>query len=151
MRRRPVHDDRGQSLTEFALVIPVLIVLVMGLFDFSRAMFYLNGVAEAARNGARIAMVNQESAEICSAVAESATLLDLPTTCVAAATSPGVTHVPGSACSQLEQCTQTVTVKAQFQPVIPVFGGIVGPIKLESSSTVYVERLCPTAGVPTCP
>jgi hypothetical protein len=151
MRRSPVPADSGQSLTEFALVLPILIVLILGLFDFSRAMFYLNAVNEAARNGARIATVNQDSGHICTTVAEGATLLDLPTSCVGASTSPGITHVPGGNCSLLSECTQTVTVKAQFEPVIPVIGGIVGPVKLQSSSTVHVEHLCPAAGESACP
>jgi Flp pilus assembly protein TadG len=147
----PRTAARGQSLTEFALVIPVLIILVTGLFDFSRAMFYLNGVAEAARNGSRIALVNQDADYICAEVAEAATLLDLPPTCVAAGTSPGVTPESGAECPKLDACTQTITVKAQFTPIIPIISGVIGPIELSSASTVHIERVCPAPGELACP
>jgi Flp pilus assembly protein TadG len=143
-------SERGQSLTEFALVTPVLIILVVGLFDFSRAMFYLNGVAEAARNGSRIAMVNQDAAYICAEVAEAATLLDLPDGCAATDTDTGVLLNPDPPCNTLD-CEQTVTVTAEFQPVIPIVSGVVGPLRLVSTSTVNVERICPATGQPSCP
>lgn len=56
MTRR--HDDRGQSLVEFALVLPVLLLLVTGLFDVARAVWQENTLAYAAREGTRYAIVH---------------------------------------------------------------------------------------------
>jgi Flp pilus assembly protein TadG len=44
---------RGQSLVEFAIAAPVLILLVMGLLDLSRAFYYAVNIQGAAREGAR--------------------------------------------------------------------------------------------------
>jgi hypothetical protein len=52
-------DDRGQSFVEFALVLPVLLVLLLGIADFGR-VFQAGIVAEAAaRNGAEAAALER--------------------------------------------------------------------------------------------
>ena len=52
-RRRSTHR-RGQALVEFALVIPVFLVLMVALFDLGRAVFAYNTLTNAAREGARM-------------------------------------------------------------------------------------------------
>lgn len=47
----------GQSLIEFALMLPLLLILVMGLFDIGRAVFYYSVLNTAVREGARFAIV----------------------------------------------------------------------------------------------
>jgi hypothetical protein len=49
------HRQRSQSLAEFALVAPVLLLVVFGIVDLGRAVFYYNTLAHAAREGARVA------------------------------------------------------------------------------------------------
>ena len=49
--RRLEHE--GQTLVEFALVLSVFMLLVVGLFDGLRLAFYYSEVQEAARAGAR--------------------------------------------------------------------------------------------------
>jgi Flp pilus assembly protein TadG len=51
--------SRGQALMEFALVIPIFLLLVVALFDLGRAVFAYNTLTNAAREGARMAIVNQ--------------------------------------------------------------------------------------------
>lgn len=48
---------RGQSAVEFALVAPLLFLLMFGIVDFGRAMYYQNEITNAAREGARIAIL----------------------------------------------------------------------------------------------
>ena len=142
--------NRGQTLVETALVLPVIILLFMGLFDFGRAIFYYNSVAEAARNGSRVAIVNQTSIDICRIAAERATGLGLPTTCAPNATAVGVWHV--STCTALN-CQQSVRVNFRFQAITPIIGNVVGPINLTSTSRGQVERTCPPtfSGETACP
>ncbi len=49
--RRP--RQRGQAMVEFALLSGVLLLLVMGIFDFGRAIAVYINIAEAAHEGAR--------------------------------------------------------------------------------------------------
>jgi Flp pilus assembly protein TadG len=46
---------RGQTLTEFALVVPVLLVLIMGVLDGALLMFSVGTARYAAAEGSRVA------------------------------------------------------------------------------------------------
>jgi hypothetical protein len=48
--------QRSQALIEFALISPVLLLLVFGIVDIGRAVFYYDTVNHAAREGARTAV-----------------------------------------------------------------------------------------------
>ena len=54
MRRS--DGQRSQALIEFALVSPVLLLLVFGVIDIGRAVFYYDTIDHAAREGARVAV-----------------------------------------------------------------------------------------------
>ena len=56
MRTHAKHN-RGQSLVEFALVIPILVALMVGIFQFSLALMTKNVMTNAAREGARVQAV----------------------------------------------------------------------------------------------
>ena len=51
---RTGRDERGQALVEFSLAIIIFLVLLMGVFDFGRAIYQFNGVSQAAREIARV-------------------------------------------------------------------------------------------------
>ena len=54
----PARKDgqRSQALIEFALVSPVLLLLLFGVIDLGRAIFYYDTINHAAREGARVAV-----------------------------------------------------------------------------------------------
>src|SRR6185295_18346888 len=64
MTRRARRHGTGQSLAEFALVLPIFLVLFFAIFDLGSAVFTYNSLTNAAREGARLAIVNQDSASI---------------------------------------------------------------------------------------
>ena len=49
--------ERGQSLVEFALIIPIFIILVFGIIDFGMGLRAYITVTQATREGARYAAV----------------------------------------------------------------------------------------------
>jgi Flp pilus assembly protein TadG len=49
--------EKGQELVEYALVLPILLVLVFGIIDFAWTIFAYNSIANAAREGARRGVV----------------------------------------------------------------------------------------------
>lgn len=51
--RRWLADDRGAAVVEFAIVVPILLVLVMGIIDFGRMLAVAASLAAAVRDGAR--------------------------------------------------------------------------------------------------
>jgi len=50
-----IREQRSQALIEFALVSPVLLLLLFGTIDIGRAIFYYDTLNHAAREGARVA------------------------------------------------------------------------------------------------
>ena len=56
------HDKKegqhGQSLVEFALLMPIMLLIITGLFDVARAVWEENTLAYAAREGTRFAIVH---------------------------------------------------------------------------------------------
>jgi Flp pilus assembly protein TadG len=54
------RDDRGAAAVEFALVLPVLILLVLGLIEFSRVFNTQISISNAAREGARTMAIEND-------------------------------------------------------------------------------------------
>src|SRR5687767_3180728 len=55
--RTAKRAESGQSLVEFAIVLPVLLALVVGIFEFGRAWNVDQVLTNAAREGARRAVI----------------------------------------------------------------------------------------------
>ncbi len=65
VRARRERGDRGAVLIEFVLVAPVLLLLVVGLFEYGNAYRQIGGVERASQQGARTAasMANHRMAD----------------------------------------------------------------------------------------
>jgi Flp pilus assembly protein TadG len=73
MFRRNSHSERGANLVEFAMLAPFLILLLIGVVEFSWTLATNLDVKQGAREGARLTAVNYPdtgnaglAAEICS-------------------------------------------------------------------------------------
>jgi len=51
--RKNRTSQRGQSLLEFAMTLPLLLLIVLGVIEFGRAYFQYNTLSKAVRQGAR--------------------------------------------------------------------------------------------------
>ena len=54
-KRPRSRGQQSQALIEFALISPLLLLLIFGIIDIGRAVFYLDTLNHAAREGARAA------------------------------------------------------------------------------------------------
>jgi Flp pilus assembly protein TadG len=52
-------DESGVALVEFALIVPLLILILFAILDFGRAFNYWNDETHLANEGARFAAVNK--------------------------------------------------------------------------------------------
>jgi Flp pilus assembly protein TadG len=60
--RKRTHDARrGATIVETALVLGIALMLLLGLFDFGRVLMFRQLLANAAREGARLATVTTNS------------------------------------------------------------------------------------------
>jgi hypothetical protein len=58
MKRQFAGNSRGQSLVEFALILPIVVALLMGVFDIGRVVWANDVLSNAAREAARYAIVH---------------------------------------------------------------------------------------------
>lgn len=56
------ESERGAAAVEFALIVPILLMLVLGIFEFGRAFNIQVSLSEAAREAARYAAIHYADA-----------------------------------------------------------------------------------------
>jgi hypothetical protein len=56
-RFRMLSDERGSQIVEGALVLPLLLLVVLGILDFGLLFWRFESVTNAAREGARVAVL----------------------------------------------------------------------------------------------
>lgn len=138
-RRRSDRRDRGQALVEFALVVPIFLLLIFGLVDLGRAIYVNNAIAEAARDGGRWGSVQARSAteagrdSIAAEVMARMTAVPNPViqvTCVAA--------LPALGCRTND--ILVLEVRSEVDMITPIIGQIIGTLSLETTSRVVVNN-----------
>lgn len=144
----------GQGLVEFALVFPIFIMLLLGVFDIGRAVFAYNEITNAAREGVRIAMVNQDSASIHdrilsqtsgTTVQECVFYLESPTTLQ---TCDKGTRTPPDQCAAMKVgCIVHVEVWTNYTAITPIIGNFLGPMTLTANSEGALEFVCPNPDI----
>lgn len=147
-RRR---KSKGQSLAEFALVFPVMALLLFGLLDLGRAVYMYNTLANAARAGARVAAVNQNAGNgVCDPSQRDRwsivqCVMDEGVSIPVQKTDIDIKYI-GTSCvtRQLDPpCIAEITVFQTYTPFTPLIGDIIGPIQLRASSDMPVEAWYP--------
>jgi Flp pilus assembly protein TadG len=157
------RDQKGQGLVEFALIFPIGFVIILGLIDFSRAVYTSSTATEAARQAARTAIVDQTAADIQATAIQAAPLLSLTAsnitvTYLAPCTTTNSCGSGPTTCAQPDiGCLVSVTVNAPFDPITPFVNIFFPPAHLNvpgsfiaSTSVQPVEYVCPTASQLTC-
>lgn len=149
---RSQDEPRGQTLVEFALIIPIFILLVMGIFDLGRAVYGFNTVNNAAREAARLAIVDQTAAHVIGEATRSGINLGTQPADVTvdyrAAGSPSVAN----SCTTLAiNCLAHVRVQYSWQAATPIIGSLLGTIVVAGESQFPVESVCVEPTQPSCP
>ena len=111
--RRTAKNERGAAAVEFALVLPVLIVLLLGMIEFSRVYNIQISLSNAAREGARTMAITNDPGK-----AKAASVKAAPT--VNPALIPGdVTFDPATCATG---STMTVTIDYEVELITGLFG-----------------------------
>lgn len=120
--------ERGAAAVEFAFILPILLLVIGGTVDFGRALYTQVTLTNAAREGARAAVVGADAAARANAAA------------------PGVATVPPLVIGDCTSGDEEVTVTVSTQPfewivLGPALGLIPGattvlPSDLSSSATM---------------
>jgi Flp pilus assembly protein TadG len=97
MKMKSRQDERGAAVVEFALVAPLLLLMVLGIAEFGRAYHVQTTLSQAAREGVRVMAVQNDAAGAIAATRAAAPTLTLtniavtPSSCVASGTTPAAT------------------------------------------------------------
>lgn len=119
------EDQRGQSLVEIAVTMPILLLVLMGILDLGRAYWTYITLSDAAAEGAAYAALYPSDTEqaIARAADSSSGLIELDPAMVT------VTWGELSAGSPI-----TVTVEFEYVLLTPIMSKLVGETILMSSS-----------------
>jgi hypothetical protein len=127
------RPQAGQSAVEFALILPVIVLILMGVFDLGRAFYAYSVVADAAREGARAGVyATATDGQVAAAVTKYWIGLE---------TAPVVTIWPPAPPPRVSGNTISVTVRYVFRPVTPVIESFLPgrQINIVASSVMVVE------------
>jgi Flp pilus assembly protein TadG len=134
--RTQLRDERGQSLVELALILPLVLLVVLGIMDFGKAFNYWITENQIASEGARRAAVNIGSATLQQYVLsqiKTADLHDRASVCVTFPTGPtGTTKKVG------DPVKVTVAMSYAWLPFLKDLGGV-GTLTLRNSATMRLE------------
>ena len=61
-------SERGQSLVEFGLIIPIVMLIMLGLFDLGRVVFINNSLSDGARTARATLRRDPRDADYCAQV-----------------------------------------------------------------------------------
>lgn len=153
------EERRGQSLVEFALILPVFILLLLGIVDLGRGVFAYNTVSNAAREGARLAIVDQTISHVRDEASTAAVSLGIDPADVTVDFRDITTPDDPGSCSgaiagddnntgAIVFCIAVVTVPYEYQAATPVIGNLVGTLQLTGESRFKVDFNCEG---PECP
>lgn len=114
------RSERGTAAVEFALIVPVLILLVLGLVEYGRVYSVQISLSNAAREGARTMAIQNDAGKARTAARAAAPAV------TPALTSANVSVIP-AVCSAGSTVTVTVTytvhlVTGFFGPTLPLTG-----------------------------
>lgn len=109
-----IRNRRGQSSLELGLALPILLLLVIGMFDIGLYVYQNTLANEAARAGARMAVVTADNTLVAQAIAKAAPLQleDLST------------PLPSTARKTGDEVK--VVVEGKHKMITPLFGGMLG-------------------------
>jgi hypothetical protein len=138
--RWPRPESRGQALAEFALVLPIFLLILFGIIDGGRLVFTNNHLAEAAREGSRWGSVQERS----TTPAGRDEIVDETLARINGVPSPEVVV----SCERNEAAVPNcrtgdiliVRVTADFQLVTPFLSNLLGQPELSAQSKVMVNQ-----------
>lgn len=131
------RGQRGQALVEFALVIPLFLILVLGIVDFGLGLRAWISITNSAREGARVGAVRGN----CDAIIEQ--VMD---TSGGLVTADDQVTISPSDCDTNAGDSVSVTVDYEYNFVTPlggmlslIGGGIPSSVSISSTSVMRVE------------
>jgi Flp pilus assembly protein TadG len=118
VKRQSWTSETGAELVEFAIVLPLLLLVVFGIVDFGMLFQRYQAVTNAAREGARVAVLPlYNDADVAARVSQYLTAAGLTETATVPPPDRASVSLGG-------QCINVVTVSVDYPYTYSAFGGI---------------------------
>jgi Flp pilus assembly protein TadG len=134
------QQQRGQAIGEFALIIPLLFLMVVALLDFGRIVYVNNALAEGAREGARWGAVQGRAgttAGLISVADETkARMTAVPNPSVTVSCDRLITTTPNCSTGDIIE----VTAASVVSPMTPIIGQFIGPVTLTATAKMSIHQ-----------
>jgi Flp pilus assembly protein TadG len=126
-----LKKNDGQALVEFAIILPILLLILMGIVEFGMMLNSYLTVRNACREGARTAIVGSSDVEIKSLILTVSKALNN--------TDLTINITPGQS-NRKSGAPLTVEVKYNYHLTVPIISGIFGNvIVLDAQTTMRIE------------
>ncbi|WP_255768018.1 TadE/TadG family type IV pilus assembly protein [Pseudarthrobacter sulfonivorans] len=123
------HDERGAVAVEFAILLPLLLMLVLGTIEFGRAYNARVTLTNAARDGVRVMAIttnNVVAAKTAAANAAASVSSSItPSNVTVEVCTSASSCAPVTACNPKDQVTLTISY------TLSTITGIAGPFKMK--------------------
>jgi Flp pilus assembly protein TadG len=135
--RNARHDEHGQAVTEFAVILPVLLLVLFAIFQFGVIFNNYIEVAAAAREGARKGAVSRTSGN-CAAV--QSLVVSSAQNAAPGLSKPRMGIVVNDTCTSNQvQAGADITVTVTYPWSVSLLGKVVASGNLTSATTMRVE------------
>lgn len=154
------HRAHGQGLVEFALVLPIFLLVFFALLDLGSAVVSYTSLTNAAREGARLAIVNQDEPSIVKRAQDASAIVETDSPSVTVdffeEKTDGTPDISKVCDPVALGCLAVVSFEATYNPLTPIIGSFIFPtgVTLMATSVLSVEYTCPNATLTTaiqCP
>jgi len=145
--RRRQFDDRGAAMVEFALILPVLLVLLFGIFEFGFVFGQHLDVRHSAREGARLGVVNFKLSPSQSGNAQATALVNAVCDRMEMASGATVSWLSPQGNAPVFGDFLRITVTADPEQVTGFFSPILNNVTLSSTVEMRLEQT-PTFTIP---
>ena len=137
MIRNIMRDERGQAVTEFAVILPVLLLVLFAIFQFGVIFNNYIQVSAAAREGARKGAVSSQAGS-CAAV-QSLVVSAAQNSAPSLNTSQMGITVSDTCTNNVVVEGNDITVTVTYPWSVSLLGQVVASGNLSSSTTMRVE------------
>lgn len=126
------REGRGQAMVEFALVIGIFMLVVVGIFEGGRAIYYYNAMSNAVNEGLREAIVHQDNPAITAEINR----------VLGGLASQSTTTIDGSDCGTPVEtpCVYRIEIRHTFSPI---FLGVIWRPVIAAAGEMAVEAKNP--------
>lgn len=126
-----LKNNKGQSMVEFAIVLPILLIILLGIMEFGILFSNQLILESASREGTRFAVLGATDGEVVAYIADLTSNLDASRLTIS---------ISPSQVGRAKGNPLTVTLTYQYQFLYALFGDQLGTvIQLTADATMRIE------------